>query len=75
MLGLQGFELPKTPTIPNKLEAGILHLGPAELPLAFGSVLNGTITVEATDERITAFSGDLNIKIEGLADGNLKLEA
>jgi hypothetical protein len=74
LVGLTGFDVTKLPTIENKLEAGKLSVGLKDIPLRFGSVLSGTVTIIADDERVTGFSSKLTATVRSLASGDMELK-
>jgi hypothetical protein len=72
LIGLAGFDLGKSATIINKIEAGNLRFGLKVDPVTLGGVFSGKITLEAINEDIT-FAGNANIKARGLVSGDLEL--
>ena len=71
ILGLGGFDLPKRPGITNKIENGRLEIGLSGVRIALGKVLDGTIDIQANDERITTFAGSVTVAAQGLNSGQL----
>ncbi len=74
LLGLVGFELPGPPKIPNRIKGGSLYLGPFTLPVRLGGAFSGSLTIEATDERVATFEGKATINVRNLAEGELELK-
>src|SRR5262249_36746442 len=74
LLGLVGFDLPKVPKIPNRIEGGILFFGPVTLGITLGGAFSGSLTIEATDENITTFEGKATVSAQGLATGDIELK-
>lgn len=74
LIGLTGLTIPEIPHLENKLENGKLHLGPAEVPVRLGKVLDGRVSVEADDERVTRLEGSVKAQIQGLASGDIELK-
>ncbi len=74
LIGLNGFDFDSLPAVTNRLESGNLKLGLKGVPITMGRVFSGKVSIEADDERITVFDGNVTVNVKGLKDGNLELK-
>ena len=73
LIGLSGFALTDLST-PNKIENGVLSVGPTTFSLNVGNAISGKVTVHVTDQKVESFAGNINLQAEGLGDGQVNLK-
>jgi len=74
LIGLTGFDIGRIPTISTNLQDGALKIGPAEIPVSFGNVVKGSVSLSADDEKITAFKGTVEANIRRLKTDPITIE-
>ncbi len=73
-IGLPGFQLRSTPSLTNAIENGQLHLGLKGVPIRLGAAFDGSLDLDAINERVTSFNAQAMVSVGGLQSGELKLE-